>query len=274
MYALVDADIICYRCGFAAQRTHYRLPNVDVEFSSAAECKTFCQNTGIDYSTKQPFAIIEPVENALHNVKTVLEDIIEQCEVGEGQMELWLSGPTNFRDSIGITRQYKGNRDPDHKPAWYKEIKDYLVDVWGAEYSDNCEADDMLAIKSCTENCIIVSTDKDLNQVEGWHYNWVTRKKYFVDKEGANYNFWFQMITGDPTDNIQGIPGMGDAKAVKFLDSLDPSEWELAVVNLYAESYPDTHRDVFLEHYKLIKLGEVPKKSDEIADISQTDTTS
>lgn len=81
---------------------------------------------------------------------------------------------------------------------------------------------------------IIAGIDKDLDQIPGWHYNWelvrsgkVIReaKKYYVsDLEGLK-KFYYQLIVGDPTDGIKGIPGKGPKAAEKLLSGETELDW-------------------------------------------------
>ena len=67
------------------------------------------------------------------------------------------------------------------------------------------------------EACILVSIDKDLDTVPGWHYNYDKKITYFVTPEEASYNFYYQLLVGDSSDNIKGAVGVGPAKAKKIL---------------------------------------------------------
>jgi 5'-3' exonuclease len=62
-----------------------------------------------------------------------------------------------------------------------------------------------------------VSIDKDLLQVPGMHYNWVRDEKILVTPEVGLRKLYQQVLTGDGTDNIPGIYGIGDVKARKLI---------------------------------------------------------
>ncbi len=162
---------------------------------------------------------------------------------GADQAELWLTGGKNFRYSC--YPEYKANRKDTYRPKWEKETKQYLVDHWDANTTDGIEADDMLGIRAVElgDNAIICHLDKDINQIPGWHYNWELsrlgkivreKKKYYVTLEEGNRFFYYQLLIGDPTDNIKGVVGIGPVKANALLDSLDPGEWHEAIANCYA----------------------------------------
>lgn len=267
MYALIDGDIIVYRCGFAAQRNEYVTSDGQV-YRYKRELSKAIKESG-DYEVN---TIIEPLENALNNAKTVLVAVLEATDAED--YSLWLSGDTNFRNDIATIREYKGNRDPLHKPVWYEQIKDYLVNTWQAAYTENVEADDVLAdwmINSPNnENSCIVSTDKDLDQVPGWHYNWVKEEKYYISPEKAEENLYIQLLMGDSTDNIEGIPGVGPKTARRWILNRQDDESPYDVVksryraffelseegkNL-CNKYQMTWDEILEETEQLIRLGE------------------
>ena len=67
------------------------------------------------------------------------------------------------------------------------------------------------------EPCIIVSADKDLDMIPGWHYNFVRQEKYFIREHEGLANFYIQLILGDSSDNIPGYDGKMRPKVPKFL---------------------------------------------------------
>jgi DNA polymerase-1 len=83
------------------------------------------------------------------------------------------------------------------------------------------EADDIMGIAQTngkTPNTVIVSVDKDMRQVPGWHLN--PHKEdfpVFVTEAEADYYFHMQWLTGDQTDGYGGIKGIGPVKARKIL---------------------------------------------------------
>lgn len=168
-------------------------------------------------------------EIAFQRMEQLLDTILEDTQAAE--FKLFLSGPTNFR--YRIYPEYKANRLNDPKPRHLGDCKRYLQSNYFTVTSENCEADDVMGIaqsaqKSVDETCI-VSLDKDLLQVPGLHYSWYieggpadkrwvreARMQEISVQEGAR-NFYTQMLVGDPSDNIKGVPGIGKVKAAKML---------------------------------------------------------
>jgi len=181
MIALLDADILCYRVGFATNDEH--------------------ENTAIE------------------TMAVFLEDLLMFDLIDCEGHELFLTGKVNFRNDIAVTAPYKGNRKDVKKPVHLPLLREYLQVSWGATISDGQEADDDIAIRATQlgEEGIIVSIDKDFMQVPGWHYNFVKKEKKFVTPEEGLRFFYKQILTGDNADNIKGIHRVGEVKATKML---------------------------------------------------------
>ncbi len=171
----------------------------------------------------------------------MLEHIL--LDVQAKEYELWLTGGHNFR--YDIYPEYKANRKDNYRPKWEKEVKQHLVNTWDANTTDGIEADDMLGIRltELGEEGIMCHLDKDMNQIAGKHFNWeltrlgnIVREKrwYSVTPEEADYFFYYQLLIGDPTDNIKGVNGIGPKKAKALLDSTERSGWYEAIKDLYS----------------------------------------
>ena len=181
MIALLDADILCYRVGFATNDDH--------------------ENTAIE------------------TMAVFLEDLLMFDLIDCEEHELFLTGKVNYRNDIAVTVPYKGNRKDVKKPVHLPLLREYLQTAWGATVSDGQEADDDIAIRATElgDESIIVSIDKDFMQVPGWHYNFVKKvKKYVTPEDGLRF-FYKQILTGDSADNIKGMHRVGDVKATKML---------------------------------------------------------
>ena len=167
---LVDSDIIVYRCGLADREQ------------------------------------TEPLSYTLHSVKQTLESILDVFEPSD-KTRVLLQGSGNYRNQVATIQPYKGNRDPSKRPQYFDEIREYLIEYKGAELVHGKETDDELATTQWANkdrSTCIVTIDKDLDSVPGWHYNYVNDEMYYVDLATANKKFWCQVLTGDATDNIIG----------------------------------------------------------------------
>lgn len=196
-HAIIDSDILVYRIGFASNE--------------------------------------ESEQVALRTMAGFLEELLlfdlPQCKT----WSLHLTGKGNFRDEIAVTQEYKGNRKDARRPVHYQALRNYLCHSWEAIVWNGMEADDAVAIEATEigDKSIIVSLDKDLNQVVGWHYNFVKNQTYYITEEEAKLNFYKQFLTGDTVDNIKGVKGIGDKKAQKLLEGKSEKEmWEIVVEKL------------------------------------------
>lgn len=223
---LVDGDIVVYRCGFAAEHTVYTLIDPESEqtigvFNSARDYKSFVKERDMDVADYEieKEKVVEPVSHALANVKSVMARIADEAE----HCITFLSQGKCFRDDIATILEYKGNRKDAPKPVHYDAIRTYLVDHYDARVVQQLEADDALAMMQ-TDKTIIASIDKDLLQIPGLHYNWVRDERVVVTPEVGLKKKYMQVLTGDSTDNIPGIHGMGPAGARKALANCTTEE--------------------------------------------------
>lgn len=226
---LIDYDILVYRCGFAAQKGTQKEGNL----------------------------VAEPLKETLESVEHTVNAIVSACK-GPGSYFGYLTGGGNFRDRIATIRPYKGNRIGLEKPVWYSEIRSFLVEQMNGEIIDGMEADDKLAIEFYKNpaNSVICTIDKDFNQLPGVTiYNWVKKEIYTVPSQVAHRNYWLQVLTGDTTDNIVGIPGIGTKKAEKLLPrNGDKTLFYDICLSEYKNHYKEDGLTNFIENCKLLYL--------------------
>lgn len=287
MQALVDGDIVVYRSAFAAEHTYYLLydtsqgespadwPLIE-RFNSAKEYKDYIKEHGLTDFAVSKEREVEPVENVLYSIKHTLNRVKKECKADS--MRIFLSSGECFRHKKATLAKYKGNRDDKPRPVHYQAARDYLIDVHKAEVFTTIEADDALAMYQ-TKDTVLCSIDKDLLQVEGKHYNWTTKdkdgnvvgKKLLIKPRAALCRLWEQVLTGDGTDNIPGIRGLGPVTAKKLIAEckgaaemrkLCLTKWAEALakdngVNILTDR--DTSRvkpsQVVDEIYMLVKVG-------------------
>jgi len=239
--AILDGDAWVYRCGGAAEHTYYLLERWSGEnqdqlgvypFDNYRDAvKRQKEIGGTLWSRKE----IEPLENCLQMVKTSLENTLDV--LGIKDYRLYLGGRKNFRSDL--YGDYKANRDSTPKPKYYRDIRDYLVGKWNGIVCEGIEADDAVAIDAIQfgpDRAVIVAVDKDLDQIPGVHYNWTDGRSYTVSpREGLRF-FYEQLLSGDTTDNIPGLPGIGPARATKALaDCETPKAVARQVWQMYYE---------------------------------------
>jgi 5'-3' exonuclease len=192
----VDGDILAYRI--------------------AAVCETHFEGAG--------FSILH----------STLKEIVAETQITK--MRIYLSGKNNFRYEIGKTKPYKGNRATMVRPQYLPHIRDYLVEHMNAIIVDGYEADDAIATDMTVNGAIHCGIDKDMLQIAGMHYNYVKKEWQEITEEQATLNLYRQILMGDTSDNIPGLPRVGEKKAFDAIQSaetaeLDAQEMYKAVVN-------------------------------------------
>lgn len=166
-----------------------------------------------------------------------------------------------------LKSSYKANRGltkPDWWNQWGGVINQRLRSHWKFYYVEGIEAEDavgMLAHHFKYQDVIIAHIDKDLNQIPGKHYNYSTQLLTDIDEQQASYLFWKQVMTGDSTDNIPGIPGIGPKKAAVVLDNAqDWNNYKYLTLRKFCDELGEYQGTIeFAENYTLVKvLTEIP----------------
>ena len=171
----------------------------------------------------------DPVQYALRSTRTAVENIMHTLTADAVDVHLTY-GPDNYR--FDIDPNYKGNRSDAPKPVHIQAIREYLVEELGAIMNYGQEADDAMGIAATQHGHGIATLDKDLDGVPGVHYNWKKRSVYWVNPEAADQFFYKQMLTGDATDNIQGLFKRTGVKAMKKV--VEPLEYMADPAEMYA----------------------------------------
>lgn len=177
--------------------------------------------------------------------------------VGADDMSIYLTGKGNFREEVATIQPYKGNRDGSHRPNKYKELREYLLGVWGGELIEGMEADDACGIEAYdmlreSKPYTICTIDKDLLMLEGKHYNYKRGEFSETSEEEGWRRFYNQTLTGDTSDNIPGLFKLTGAKATKSIKE------PLCDITVHQEM-DDYCREIFLEkgatneHYQEIQ---------------------
>lgn len=302
---LVDLDPAVYACGFAAQTTRYVCVAED-ETGALREAHFIADQDGSagDYMKrwksalpegtnvidKQRIIIPEPLDHCLYIVRrhldTIFGAVADECNRNrfiKPSFRGFLSGSDNYRNKIAKQAVYKGNRDPENRPYHYEAIRDYVRRYWDTVVSRNCEADDLISImaeQAITQHrdFIVVSIDKDLDQIPGRHYNPDKRVFYSQDRDSALLYFYQQALSGDSTDNIPGCYRVGAEGAKKWMAEYtsefeeigleqERSIWD-AIVREYTSSAAragckygaEMAPDVALETARLVYIQRAPRE--------------
>lgn len=261
---LIDGDVIAYRAGFATEKTKYLVQSGDGETgeyddAKAAQSHMVQSGGGTLWSRKD----LQPEDQALLITDVMIRDILARYAEEGLKATVFLSGVGNFRTAVATRATYKGNRDGVAKPKHYKAIMAHLRDKWGATVSAGEEADDLLGIAATDDpGSVICSIDKDLMQIPGRHYNFVTKEEVYVLPKQGVLNFYAQVLSGDATDNVPGLTGVGPVKAKKILEgAVNPTDcWARCIVH-YNNEFGDLGLKYAIEAAQLVYMR---KKANEL----------
>lgn len=166
----------------------------------------------------------------------------------------WDKAKTNIRKRVELYPEYKANRKPA-PPDFYEQIPilHEMLDAlgWPLYELDDYEADDIMgtfarqAEEKGIETCLITS-DLDALQVVGPLTHVYAMKKGFTnielfkpdsfeEKYGIRVDQFLDLkaLKGDSSDNIPGVPGIGEKTAVELLqkyqtlDGIYENLWEI-----------------------------------------------
>lgn len=211
---LIDGDILVYKIGFSVESKTYVVDNE--VFKKKSDAKKVCVQKGLDLKADlEERRVCGSFEDAARNFKVKFESMASDFK-GHTKYELYITsslGEPNYRVKLATYLPYKGNRSDNSKPLLYNELRELMVNEYGAKPVSGQEADDTLGIRQMElraangnfERSVIVSIDKDLRGIPGYHYHMDTRILDFVSEEDSLKNFYGQLLKGDNTDNIPGL---------------------------------------------------------------------
>ena len=249
--ALIDGDIIVYACAWASEEP------IDWGDSTTLE---------VDHA-----AVAAHIDERICDI---------EADVDSDRSLVCLSPGHVFRHDL--FPEYKANRKGEgkRKPIGYKAARDYLRATYEVVQRAELEADDVMGIiatggsrKYAADEYVICSTDKDMAQIPGLHYKWNREEDgvFEISEDEAERKFWTQVLTGDSTDNIAGIPGVGPVKAGHILDDargMTFSEghgfWEKVVVPAYEKAGLTEHEALLTARLvRILRAGEYDNRKKE-----------
>ena len=189
-----------------------------------------------------------------------IDDILEATESNE--YALFLTIGRTFRHNK--TEGYKKSRPKQRKEPVFYYIQEYMRTQLNAIFQRELEADDLVTYwNNKIEDSIVCSPDKDVINTNDRCYNY--NKNELVEKsiEEINTFFWKQMLMGDSTDSIQGIPGCGDKTSSKLIEELELDRIkgraivtnEQMVLSKYIEQFGMSNGiEMFYKNYKQLYI--------------------
>ncbi len=198
----------------------------------------------------------EAIEQCLNYISNVRRDLIASNHT------LYLTGPNNWRKDILPT--YKENRKDTRKPLVLPAVRQWMIEEQDAVLSSTLEADDLLGIHATANplTTIIVSEDKDLQTIPALLYNPAkdTAVRHIGVLEAA-YNHMHQTLTGDKTDNYDGLAGCGPVTATKILaPAKEPEDlWPLVVAAFKKKNLSEEHALVQAQVARICHASDLDK---------------
>ena len=261
MHLLIDADSSMYKAGMSNEERGYIVLNADGYV--VHECKYKKEATLWVEGSKEEGATIEstrkagPLSHSLSNLKLMCHAM---TAISHETRQIYIGGKGNFR--YDIYPEYKANRRDGDKPIHMKEMEEYLMAHWGAIKVDGEEVDDRVAWEQCTskEETCIVSIDKDLLGVPGWNYNYDKKTLRNITLEEADYAFAIQLLTGDSTDTIKGVPRVGIKGAEKLLSFPLQESWREIVLKQYERAYPGEGEKMMVQNGQCLWMRRQPEQ--------------
>lgn len=217
--ANIDGDVLIYRSAASVEVVSYHLRdplgNLIETFRYKKELIYFRESRNIpDEWPEEKSVKVGTYKEAKSRLEDTLMKIRQETQTED--FRIFVGGKGNYRYDVATIKPYKGNRDRSQRPQHHAALTRFLVDEWYAEIIDGMEADDALGIHQ-DERSVLCTTDKDLNMIPGWHYNWVANDMFTVTYEEGMRFFYNQLLIGDPTDNIGGVKGIGKKRAEVLL---------------------------------------------------------
>lgn len=232
MLALIDMDLVAFRCAASAEK----------------------DDLGI----------------AIYRVEELLDNILNKVEASE--YKAYFSSDSNFRKTIYPEyKAHRTAEKPRHLKDvrdYCLEKLGSIISPDGLEADDMLGIEQDKTNSSTT----ICTLDKDLLQIPGKHFsweiggaNWNRPDTWVTQSELEGFRlFYEQAIKGDPTDNIKGIPGKGKVFATK---ALKDCKTEQEMFNVVRELYGNdeefklnagcvwilrNHNETFAERFKAL----------------------
>lgn len=238
---IIDADTIAYS---ACSVCENKVEPLGEEFMTEAELAELRAMPDWDEEEwcYRSIDIDEATSHAVGKIDLILENIGGKSE----NVELhFTGGKVSFRYELlreafpkNTDMHYKAKRKNKKAPLGLAEVKAKLLELYPGDIHEAYEADDIVVKrkKDLGDEAILCYVDKDVGKnVPGRHWNYYDSQKHNISmgweeftEEDALFHQYLQVITGDKSDNVPGLKGIGEKKALKYIvPGMDADElWE------------------------------------------------
>lgn len=216
-FALLDADSILYAVALSSEV-------VSRGSSDAGEDEIFQVKDG---------------RECYREVVSRLEALVQ--EVGASDALICLTPPGKcYR--YQLLESYKANRATFRRPSILLSLQALVAErkpfqtlaVRGLEADDICGISSTSLQQHGMREPVIVSIDKDMLQIPGLNYSWMSAARmgtvgevHEVSGFDGDRMHLYQTLVGDVVDNYTGCPGIGPKKADKLLNECVDTQGEL-----------------------------------------------
>lgn len=247
MIAIIDGDVLAY----SSCETRYEVPmngTVKIELDENGRRKELVFSKQEDRKY---------LEKCWDKFQKNFQSLLDELWCTEYLMAVKAPGregvPDNYRNIMYSEYKMNRHKDPTKANKFVPVLRELATAEGMAVPAAGREADDLMRIwaeeaRRDGDEYIICSIDKDLMCIPGKHYRMPVRDWMGNIKSGGNtievseeeaMRFYFeQLLKGDATDNIPGIPGVGPVKATKALAHCKTvEEFQESVVEQYFGFY-------------------------------------
>ena len=208
---------------------------------------------------EDPVLSMQHIDGVIGDIWQKAHEIaVEAGDTLENKMHIYVETweqKYNFRKWLAVSTPYKAKRTKTIPAHCITTAKKHLVEKWGAQLAVHKESEDYCLIGANSvgyENAIVAAIDKDVYQAPTTYINYNTGAVVTLSIEDAELRLWKQVLTGDSTDSIPGLQGIGPKRAEAALDGVPVECYSSQSALTYKES--GKSYGYFIEQCRLIYL--------------------
>jgi len=240
---ILDSDIIAYKFASSNQQT-------------------------FPFDPENPIVHVGSLATAIAEVDAYIQELKDTLNATHIVSCLSCPSAENFR--LNVLSTYKANRKNTVRPVLLPELRKHLAENYQCYQMPTLEGDDVMGILATSNRFIkgeriVVSEDKDLRQIPGLLYNPRSMDTpLLITKEMGDEYFYMQILTGDPTDNYSGCPGVGPVKASAILKAAGGYRWSAIVAAFEMRGLSEEDALVQARVARILRSGEFNQKTKKV----------
>lgn len=248
---ILDADVLCYKA--CETRWHKKAEIGDGVARVALDADG--NRVRLQWSREEDRAYLQEAWVNFLRLYDKLKDELFATDVLAA-----VKGEDNFRNALYPAYKLNRHSDPNSQNHVVPLLRKLAAKEDLAVEAHGFEADDLICIwatqaREAGVDYVVASIDKDLQCIPGRHWLIHKNKMITVSEEDAMRHYYTQLIVGDSTDNIRGVPGVGPVKAYRALEMCrEEEEFQEAVVGEYLNYYGDKWEEALILNGRMIHL--------------------